>query len=424
MFLHRIYHLLWHIALPVLRFYLQRRSKKNPDYSKHWDERFGVPYPNPLQNAIWIHAVSVGETRAALPLINALQNRLPEMPLLITQTTPTGRQTAQDLFPNAQCRYLPYDHLKYIQQFLDEHSPKIAVFMETEIWVNLLSECQKRHIPTVLANARLSQKSLSGYLKFASLFRPAFSSLSAVFAQSEDDKQRLREVGANAVSVVGNTKYDIEITEKMRTLAAEFRQKMGNRPIVLCASTREKNGEDEAKMLLNAWKMQENAVKNTLLVIVPRHPERFGAAFEYACELGFQTQKRTDNQSVHQQTQVWIGDSMGEMTAYCLCADLVFVGGSLVDTGCQNVIEPLLCQKPVLFGFSTYNFKQATQDALNAGIAQQVQTADEWAETAVQLLHNNKKMQMMKQQTIDFIQQHTGAAKRMADDIVKLINNN
>ncbi|MBP3221349.1 MAG: 3-deoxy-D-manno-octulosonic acid transferase [Neisseriaceae bacterium] len=424
MFLHRIYNLLWHIALPVLRFYLQRRAKKNPDYSKHWDERFGVPYQNPLQNAIWIHAVSVGETRAALPLINALQNRLPEMPLLITQTTPTGRQTAQDLFPNAQCRYLPYDHLKYIQQFLDEHSPKIAVFMETEIWVNLLSECQKRHIPTVLANARLSQKSLSGYLKFASLFRPAFSSLSAVFAQSEDDKQCLHEVGANAVSVVGNTKYDIEITEKMRTLAAEFRQKIGNRPIVLCASTREKNGEDEAKMLLNAWKKQENAVKNTLLIITPRHPERFGAAFEYACELGFQTQKRTDNQSVHQQTQVWIGDSMGEMTAYCLCADLVFVGGSLVDTGCQNVIEPLLCQKPVLFGFSTYNFRQATQDALNAGIAQQVQTADEWAETAVQLLHNNKKMQMMKQQTIDFIQQHTGAAKRMADDIVKLINNN
>lgn len=421
MILYRIYNFLWTIAPPVLRYYLRKRAKKNSDYSLYWDERFGVPYDNPVKNAIWIHAVSVGETRAAMPLINELQKRFPQMPLLITQTTPTGRKTAQQLFAHAQCRYLPYDNPKYIKQFLDEHAPKIAIFMETEIWVNLLNECKKRHIPTVLANARLSEKSLSGYLKFASLFRPAFSSLTHIFAQTAADAQRLKQVGARKVSVVGNTKYDMPITDAMIKLADEFRQKIGNRKVILCASTREKNGVDEANLLLNAWKKQENAVKNTLLVIVPRHPERFEKAYEYAQELGFTVQNRSDNKAVHSQTEVWIGDSMNEMTAYLLCANWVFVGGSLVDTGCQNVIEPLLCQKPVLFGFSTYNFAQATQDALAAGVAYQVQSADEWAETILQLIDNPEEME--KEKIGDFIHQHTGAAKKIADDIVRIISN-
>ena len=421
MILHRIYNFLWTIAPPILRYYLRKRAKKNADYSLYWNERFGVPYDNPVKNAVWIHAVSVGETRAALPLINELQKRLPETSFLITQTTPTGRKTAQQLFANAQCRYLPYDNPKYIKQFLDEHSPKIAIFMETEIWVNMLSECEKRHIPTVLANARLSQKSLSGYLKFASLFKPAFSSLSAVFAQSENDAQRLQQAGVRQVSVTGNTKYDMPIAQTQQKLAAEFRQKIGNRPVVLCASTREKNGVDEAKMLLNAWKKQKNAVKNTLLLIVPRHPERFGKAFEYAQELGFTVQNRSDNQSVSENTQVWIGDSMGEMSAYCLCADMVFVGGSLVDTGCQNVIEPILCGKPVLFGFSTFNFAKATQDALTAGVARQVQTADEWGQTVRQWLENPQYKQTMQKNIADFIQQNQGAAERIAQSVVEMI---
>ena len=193
--------------------------------------------------------------------------------------------------------------------------------------------------------------------------------------------------------------------------------------MVLCASTREKNGVDEANLLLKAWKKQENAVKNTLLVIVPRHPERFQAACETAQKLGFTVQNRSDNQMVSENTQVWIGDSMNEMTAYLLCANWVFVGGSLVDTGCQNVIEPLLCQKPVLFGFSTYNFAQATQDALLAGVAYQVQSADEWAETLLQLIDNPKEMEKMQQKIGDFIQQHTGAAKKIADDIVRIMGN-
>ena len=422
MFFHQLYNLLWHIAPPVLRYYLKQRSKKNPDYSKYWDERFGVPYKNPMKNAIWIHAVSVGETRAAMPLIDALQKKLPEMPLLITQTTPTGRKTAQTLFPNAQCRYLPYDNHKYIKQFLDEHTPKIAVFMETEIWVNLLDECKKRHIPSVLANARLSQKSLLGYLKFSSLFRPAFATFHQTFAQSHADAQRLKQAGAKQVSVVGNTKYDVPITNTMRQLANEFRQKIGQRPIVLCASTREKNGIDEANLLLNAWKMQKNAIKNTLLVIVPRHPERFQANYEYAHKLGFTVQNRSDKQTVRSNTQIWIGDSMNEMTAYSLCADLVFVGGSLVDTGCQNVIEPILCQKPILFGFSTYNFAQATQDALQAGVAYQIETAEAWAEITLKLLENPSEMNKMKQKTADFIQQHIGASEKIATSIMNIIH--
>ena len=414
--MNKLYQILWIIAPFIIRYYLKKRARKNPDYLLHWNERFGKPYVNPVQNAIWIHAVSVGETRAAIPLIEALQNHFPNTPLLMTQMTPTGRQTAQQLYPNIQCRYLPYDKTDWVEQFLREHCPKFGVIMETEIWANLFQAASREKIPLFLANARLSKKSQKGYLKAAKLFRPALATLAGCFAQTQDDAQRLREIGAANVNVLGNTKYDI-IPAKNHHLVEQFRQWVGNRRVVVAASLREKDGVDEAELILQQWQSSND----TLLVLVPRHLERFSVAFEWAQQYGFKTQKRSENQAVLPETQVWIGDSMGEMFAYYQLADVVFVGGSLVETGCQNIIEPMSCGKVVLFGQSIYNFQAACEGALLSGAARQVQDAADLVKAAIYYLSHADEGSILAKNALQFVAQHQGASERMALAIVEVL---
>ncbi|MDK4688410.1 lipid IV(A) 3-deoxy-D-manno-octulosonic acid transferase [Kingella negevensis] len=409
-----LYNALWHIAPPIIKHYLRKRAQKNPDYLKHWDERFGSAYLNPVQRPIWLHTVSVGETRAAQPLIAALQERFPNAPLLLTQMTPTGRATAEQLYPQAQCRYLPYDRRDWVQQFMREHQPIAGIIMETEIWANLFQAANQAHVPLFLANARLSQKSAQGYQKAQSLVQPALATLSGCLAQTPADAERLAQIGAANVQVCGNTKYDITPPEHVQTLAQTFRQRIGERPIFLAASTREKNGVDETELILRAW---QNVPQNALLVIVPRHPERFQAAFDCAVQLGFRAQKRSDNQPLQPETQVWIGDSMGEMFAYYQAADIAFVGGSLIDTGCQNIIEPMACGKPVLFGQSVYNFQAACEGALAAGAAVQVNSAEELVQTVSQWIGNPQQYADFAQHATQFVAQHQGASERMAEII-------
>lgn len=413
-----VYQGLWRLAPPLIKRYLKKRARLAPAYLEHWGERFGEPYANPVQGAIWIHAVSVGETRAAAPVIEALRQHFPDAPLLLTQMTPTGRETAQQLFPEAQCRYLPYDRKDYVAQFLREHRPMFGVLMETELWPNWMHGCAAENVPLFLANARLSQKSLDGYLKAAGLFTPAVTKLSAVFAQTDADAQRLKQLGAKDVSICGNSKYDIVAPESAWILAQSFKQKIGvDRPVVVCGSTRvDKQGMDEAQLLLKAWQSMPT-VDKALLVIVPRHPERFDAVYQAVLQLGFKAQKRSDGEKVNADTQVWIGDSMGELFAYYACADVVFVGGSLVDTGCQNVIEPIACAKPTVFGYSTYNFQAACAAALDAGVAIQVQTPAQWQQKTQQLLQNPEQRQQMQQQAQAFIQKHQGTSERIAMQI-------
>lgn len=412
----QVYQLLWRMAPKIIQRYLRKRARMAPAYLEHWDERFGKPLLNPVQKPIWIHAVSVGETRAAAPLIAALQPYFPDAPLLLTQMTPTGRETAAQLYPHAQCRYLPYDRKDYVAQFLQEHQPIMGILMETELWPNLMHACHQAEIPLFLANARLSEKSLQGYLKAASLFQPAMAQLTAVFAQTQADAQRLQSLGANVVEVCGNSKYDIEPPQVTIELGHEFKQKIGSRQVLVCGSTRvDKQGVDEAQLLLQAWSERPT---ETLLVVIPRHPERFDAVFEAAQALGFKVQKRSDGQDVRPETQVWIGDSMGELFAYYQCADVVFVGGSLVDTGCQNVIEPIACGKPTVFGFSTYNFTQSCSAALDAGVAIQVKTPVQWLEVVTHLLQDDCNRLNMQQQAQQFIHHHQGASERMAQSIV------
>jgi 3-deoxy-D-manno-octulosonic-acid transferase len=415
MLLNLLYQSLWLLAPPFLRRYLRRRAKLTPAYALNWRERFGKPYPHPVKQAIWIHVVSVGETRASIQLIRELQQLFPATPLLITQTTPTGRATAQHFFPQAQCRYLPYDKKTWVQQFLHDHQPKFGVIMETEIWPNLIEACAHNDIPLFMANARLSEKSLQGYLKVRSLVAPPLSTLAACYAQTNADVQRLKMIGAANVEVCGNIKYDISPSPEMYALAQSFKQRIGNRPVVVCASTRFYQGNDEAQLLLDAWTKCQTG--NILLVIIPRHTERFDPTFAYAQKLNFITQKRSDNDQIDVDTQIWIGDSIGEIFAYYLCASIAFVGGSLVDSGCHNIIEPIACNLPTLFGPSTYNFAEVALKAISAGAAQQIQTADDWAAKTLTLLDSSQQRQKMSNCASDFIQQHRGASKLIAQKI-------
>ena len=409
------YQILWQIAPPVIRYYLRRRAQKNPAYAEHWAERFGQPHPSPVTGAVWLHAVSVGETRAAQPLIAALRRRFPDAPLLITQMTPTGRATAQSLYPDAQCRYLPYDRRDWVAQFLREHRPLFGVVMETELWANLLNEAHRQKIPMFVANARLSEKSARGYRRIDTLIRPALQTLAGCLAQTEEDAERLRQLGAANVSVCGNSKYDIAPPEDKIELAAQWRRHLGRRRVFVAASTREKDGTDEAHEIVRAWR--QHGCADDLLVLVPRHPERFGAAAEYAQSLGLTVQKRSSGEAVAPSTQVWVGDSMGEMFAYYALADAVFVGGSLVDTGCQNIIEPMSCGKPVLFGPSVYNFQAACTGALVFGAARQIASADELVQTVYRWWQNPEEAAALAQRAVQFVAQHKGASERMAQRI-------
>lgn len=409
------YQILWQIAPPVIRYYLRRRAQKNPAYAEHWAERFGQPHPSPVIGAVWLHAVSVGETRAAQPLIAALRRRFPDAPLLITQMTPTGRATAQSLYPDAQCRYLPYDRRDWVAQFLREHRPLFGVVMETELWANLLNEAHRQKIPMFVANARLSEKSARGYRRIDVLIRPALQTLAGCLAQTEADAERLRQLGAANVSVCGNSKYDIAPPEDKIELAAQWRRHLGQRRVLVAASTREKDGTDETHEILRAWR--QHGCADDLLVLVPRHPERFGAVAEYAQLLGLAVQKRSSGEAVAPNTQVWVGDSMGEMFAYYALADAVFVGGSLVDTGCQNIIEPMSCGKPVLFGPSVYNFQAACTGALAFGAARQIASADELVQTVYRWWQNPEEAAALAQRAVQFVAQHKGASERMAQRI-------
>lgn len=402
-----LYSLLWWVATPLIRRYLKKRARKAPAYLQHWDERFGQARLPQATGAIWIHAVSVGETRAALPLIQAIRQRWPDAPLLLTQMTPTGRETACQLYPDAEVRYLPYDYPGAVRDFLAIWQPRFGVLMETELWPNLLHAARQQGVPVFLANARLSEKSLRGYRRIQGLISPALRDLTAIAVQSQQDAERLQQLGAVSPQVCGNTKYDFTPPAAMAELAAQFRQRIGSRPVFICASTR----DGEEQLILQAWQQAE--VGNTLLVLVPRHPERFDSVAAQAQGMGFAVQRRSDNSNIAAHTSIWLGDSMGELFAYYGCADVAFVGGSLQPLGGQNLIEPASLGLPVLFGPSMFNFSQASELALQAGAALQVADADALVQQALGLLQDEARRQQMHRAALVFTAAHRGASQRI-----------
>lgn len=399
---------LW-LLLPWGVLHLLWRARRQREYLRHWGERFGSYAPAGAAPVIWIHAVSVGETRAVQPLVAALRERYPDHRILLTHMTPTGRQTSEALFGDRVERiYLPYDYPFAVRRFLAHYRPRFGLVMETELWPNLIASCKASGIPLALVNARLSARSARGYARFPRLAREALANLAAISAQGEADAARLTALGAPQVEVLGNIKFDITPPAEQLAKAEEFRRRIGERKVFLAASTR----EGEEAVLLDAWQEKVGGGDTALLVVVPRHPQRFDEVAALVAARGLRLQRRSDEAPVAADVQVWLGDSMGEMFAYYAAADLAFVGGSLRDFGSQNFIEACAVGTPVLLGPSTYNFADAARDAVACGAARQFATAEEIAAAATVLLANGEERQRMREAGLAFAARHRGATQR------------
>jgi 3-deoxy-D-manno-octulosonic-acid transferase len=405
--------------LPWALLHLLWRARKQPEYLRHWSERFGLFAAASPAPTLWLHAVSVGETRAAQPLVAALRERYPDHRILFTHMTPTGRATSEALFGDSVERiYLPYDTPWAMRRFLRHYRPQFGLIMETELWPNLIAACKQERVPVSLVNARLSQRSARRYAKFAALTREALQGLTAIGAQSADDAARLEQLGARSITVTGNIKFDITAPEEQLALGREFRLRYGNRPVWLAASTR----EGEEALILDAWKsagLRVGASETALLVIVPRHPQRFDEVARLAAERGFVVQRRSGDTPVAPSTQVLIGDSMGEMFAYYASVDVAFIGGSLLDFGSQNLIEAAACGTPVLIGPSTRNFAEVAREAIACGAALSIGDADDLVTQVNALLADADRRRHMGDAGRAFAERHRGATARTMDLITE-----
>lgn len=404
-----LYALAWLVATPFILLRLLARSRKQPGYRERIGERFGAYGEAEPAPRIWIHAVSVGETRAAAPIVQALARAHPGHRILLTHMTPTGREAGAGIFgERVEQAWLPYDFRFAARRFLARFRPEYGILLETEIWPRLLEECRAAGVPVVLANARLSERSARRYARFPRFTRSALSQLRGIAAQTEADARRFRELGAANVSVTGNVKFDMAVPEGMLERGRELRDRFGtDRSVWVAGSTR----DGEEALLLEAFAAIDDP--RALLVLVPRHPERFEAVAALARDRGLEAALRSHSQPVQSSVRVVIGDSMGEMLAYYAAADVVIMGGSLLRYGSQNLIEPCALGKPVIVGPSTYNFEEAADGAIAAGAAVRVADARSALDLARQLAGDGARRERMGAAARAFVQAHRGAVARL-----------
>ncbi|MBP7468092.1 MAG: lipid IV(A) 3-deoxy-D-manno-octulosonic acid transferase [Thauera sp.] len=403
------YTLLWILALPLVLLRLLWRARRQPAYLRHVGERFGRYRVRAPLAVIWVHAVSVGETRAAEPLVRALLARWPEHSVLLTHMTPTGRDTARTLFtdePRVLRAYLPYDVGCFAHAFLRHFRPMFGVIMETELWPNLLAACRRRRIPVMLANARLSDRSARRYARLPALTALTMKALAAIGAQTAADAARLTQLGARRVTVTGNIKFDITPPAEMLALGQTLRARIGERPVVLAASTR----EGEEAVLVDAF--VRNAPSDALLLLVPRHPQRFDAVAAELAARRLATQRRSADETIAAHTRVLLGDSMGEMFAYYAAADVALIGGSWLPFGGQNLIEACAVGTPVVVGPHTFNFQAVAQDAVRAGAALRAEDANAGMQAALALLADDDARTRFSAAGRAFATTHQGATAR------------
>ena len=405
----RLYTALLTLALPVILARLWWRGRREPAYRGHVGERLGRYSLARKPKLVWMHAVSVGEARAAAPLVAGLRGALPDHAILMTCTTAAGRETLKQVYGDAvQASFLPYDFPWAARSFLDYFKPGLGVIMETEVWPNLIAACAEEAVPVVLANARMSEKSARGYSRWPRLARPAFASLSAVCAQSEADAQRLRALGATRVQVQGNLKFDVTPSPQLLAAGRAWRQSLG-RPVLLLASTR----EGEEQLLLK--EAQPLLASNVLIVVVPRHPQRFE-------EVAALAQSRRSRSPVPApEDRVHLGDTMGEMPFYFAAADVAVIGGSFMPLGGQNLIESLAAGTPVVTGPNMFNFAEATQLAVAAGAAAQAADARDAIARAAGLLQDEERRRAMADAGKKLCEAHRGAAQRQLAVCLELL---
>ncbi|EIT7143515.1 lipid IV(A) 3-deoxy-D-manno-octulosonic acid transferase [Vibrio vulnificus] len=357
-----LYTLLLALAAPLLLFGLYRSKPNKPKFGKRWKEHFGItPTLDGQNQPLWIHAVSVGESLAAIPLIKAIKEKTPDQVIVVTTTTSTGAEQIAKLGNLVEHRYMPIDFAFAVRGFLKAINPAKMLIIETELWPNTLATVHKANIPIIVVNARLSEKSQQNYAKVQPLFNLIHPCLGKVLCQSQADADRFAKLGipTNKLSVTGSIKFDIHISDEIKHQGAELRTLLGQqRPVWIAASTH--RGEDE--QVLDAHRQVLETHPNALLILVPRHPERFDSVFELCQTQGFETVRRTQANIIADSTQVYLGDTMGEMLLLLGAADVCFMGGSLVGdkVGGHNVLEPAALGVPVITGPSYYNFKEIT----------------------------------------------------------------
>lgn len=422
-----LYTLLFHLGLPLLAGRLAWRAWRAPAYAKRIGERFALGLPPLKPGGIWLHAVSVGESIAAAPLVRELLARYPDWPITISCMTPTGSERIQALFGGAEYAgrvqhcYLPYDLPWAAARFLRKVQPRLAVIMETELWPNHIHQCAKRGIPVALANARLSARSARGYARFVKLTAPMLAELDLIAVQTSAEAERFRSLGARpeCVEVTGSIKFDLQIDPELLSRAAALREQWQAqaRPIWIAASTHA--GEDEIVLaahreLLKQW-------PEALLILVPRHPERFASVFELCQRQGFSTRRRSSGEAVAASDQLLLGDTMGELLFLYALADTAFVGGSLVANGGHNLLEPAALGKPVLSGPHLFNFLEIAAQLREAGALVEVADAQDLTQRVAQLWRVPGEAQAMRAAGLAVLQANQGALARLLAGLGRLL---
>ena len=408
-----LYTLTMYLAVPVILYRLIARGLRYREYFGRWKERFGFFAAPGLQDSIWVHAVSVGEVNAAAPLIEALMRRYADRAFVITTVTPTGSERVQKLFGGRVFHvYLPYDLPASVERFLDRVKPAIAVIMETEIWPNLYYECHARRIPIVIANARLSERSLKGYGPVRPLARAAVRCATAVAAQSQADAARLLELGADpaTLTVAGNVKFDMAVPEGLDVSGAAAREYWGtNRPVWIAASTHE--GEE-----LPAIEAHTRVLKrfpDAVLLVAPRHPERFRPVAQLCRQYGFRTKVRSEDDVAARDTECFVVDTLGELLLFYAASDVAFVAGSLEPIGGHNVLEPAALGKPVLVGPHTFNFSEITSSLIDDGAALRIDGAVALGDAVVRLFAEPQRREAMGRAALAAVDRERGAVLRV-----------
>jgi 3-deoxy-D-manno-octulosonic-acid transferase len=417
-----LYNLVLHLALPIVFLRLLWRSRGNPAYRRGWGQRLGHCPCTHAPGVIWIHAVSVGEVQAAEPLVRRLRQRFPARQILLTTTTPTGANHADKLFGTGlpHC-YFPLDLPWAVQRFLQRVQPCLLLMMETEIWPNLLQACSRQGIPSLLANARLSAKSANRYANFPRLTRQVFGMIGHIAAQSAADAERFVTLGVarDRISVTGSLKFDMHLPASLLEQAEVARRDFGaQRPVWVAASTR----EGEEPLILQAHRQLLEQLPGALLVLVPRHPERFAAVEALCRQQGFSLQRRSRNPRCDAAIQVYLGDSMGELPLLLAAADVAFVGGSLVKLGGHNVLEAAVLGKPVAFGPHMFNFSAISQLLLAEGAAVQVDSAQDLGQLMLRWLLDASERQRVGERGSALVASNRGAADRLLAIATRLLS--
>lgn len=416
-----LYSILFYLILPFVFIRLWTKSRNNPIYLQGWKQRLGwLNLPLSAQRGIWVHAVSVGEMIAARPLIQALQARYPHIPIVITNMTPTGLALAKQLNKERlHAVYVPYDLPGSIQQFLNHVCPKLVIIMETELWPNMIHHTAQRKIPIVLANARLSLKSAKNYSHISWMVRPMLQQINLILVQTHDEAERFIRLGANPkhIQVTGSIKFDTPVPEELtkQGFAMRINWQTKDRPTFIAASTH--RGEEE--QILNAFRELQKSWPKALLILVPRHQERFEQVAALCAKMGFTFIRRSQKLPCTASTEIYLGDSLGELFLYYALADVAFVGGSLVPTGGHNLLEPAAMGLPLISGSHLFNFKEIFKLLNDRQAIIIINTTEELTQTVTHLWSNPSLCQQMSHHAREVVQENKGALSKQVEFISK-----